>query len=119
MGYSTDFYGEFRVTPPLTSEHRQELVDFAETDHRDGSTPGIWCDWSPNAAGTAISWNGAEKFYDYDAWLNYLIKRFLAPKGYVLNGEVKWQGEDDGDVGKLCVTNNHLVVKPGTKTITY
>src|SRR4051812_17179568 len=25
--------------------------------------PGLWCQWIPNEAGTAIEWDGGEKFY--------------------------------------------------------
>lgn len=71
--------------------------------------PGLWCDWHPTADGTAIVWNGAEKFYHYVEWLQYLITHFLAPWGYKLNGEVEWQGESDGDVGTIRVTNNTVV----------
>jgi hypothetical protein len=29
--------------------------------------------------GTAIKWNGAEKFYNSEAWMSYLIDLFLKP----------------------------------------
>lgn len=70
--------------------------------------PGLWCKWAPNADGTSIEWNGNEKFYDYVEWLRYLIEHFIKPWGYVLNGEVEWQGEDRDDRGKIIVTNNDV-----------
>lgn len=79
--------------------------------------PGLWCKWEPNEDGTAIRWNGAEKFYDYVTWLNYLISNFLAPKGYVLNGEVKYQGEDAGDFGIIYVKDNDVQKLEGKRTI--
>ncbi len=39
-------------------------------------------------------WNGAEKFYNYVEWLQYLIDKILAPRGYTLNGECQWFGEN-------------------------
>jgi len=75
--------------------------------------PGLWCQWVPNDGGTAIEWDGGEKFYDYVPWLNYLIEHFLKPWGYVLNGEVGWQGEESGDVGKIIVKNNDVRVLRG------
>ncbi len=75
--------------------------------------PGLWCQWRPDSSGTAIVWDGGEKFYDYTEWLRYLIDSFLKPWGYVLNGEVTWQGEDSTDIGKIVVTDNAVVVKPG------
>lgn len=75
--------------------------------------PGLWCQWEPNKGGTAIEWNGSEKFYSYVEWLRYLIHHFLAPWGHTLNGEVTWQGEESGDMGKIVVTDNEVTVKPG------
>lgn len=63
--------------------------------------PGLWCKWAPNQDGTAIEWNGVEKFYDYIEWLRYLVKHFLSTWGYRLKGEVKWFGEDRGDTGTI------------------
>jgi hypothetical protein len=95
--------------------------------------PSLWCQWVPslgsgNAARLAspeerceegvvydhIAWDGGEKFYDYVAWLEYLIAHFLKPWGYVLNGEVTWQGEESADIGKIIVTNNQVSTKAGT-----
>ncbi len=74
--------------------------------------PGLWCQWVPSADGTAIEWDGGEKFYEYTEWLQYLIKHFLAPWGYILNGEVQWQGEDDQDRGVIRVVNNRVSEHP-------
>lgn len=68
--------------------------------------PGLWCDWAPNEDGTAIQWNGAEKFYYYLEWIQYLIDHFLGPWGYLLNGEVNWQGEEESDRGVITITDN-------------
>ncbi len=76
--------------------------------------PGLWCQWVPNWEGTAIEWDGGEKFYNYTEWLKYLIEHFLKPWGYVLNGSVEWNGEDRGDVGKLVVEDNVLKTLPGS-----
>jgi hypothetical protein len=71
-----------------------------------GSQPGLWCKWVPSEDSHGIEWDGSEKFYEYEAWLEYIISHFLKPWGYVLNGEVTWEGEDRGDIGKLVVENN-------------
>jgi hypothetical protein len=76
--------------------------------------PGLWCKWAPTEDGRAIAWNGAEKFYDYVAWLEYLIRHFLRPWGYVLTGTVDWVGEADDDRGTIRVTSNVVeVTEPG------
>lgn len=77
--------------------------------------PGLWCQWVPTKDGTAIEWDGNEKFCDYVKWIEYLIAHFLTPWGYKLNGEIKWQGEDDSDFGKLIMKDSVLTVKPGRK----
>lgn len=68
--------------------------------------PSLWCNWTPTEDGTAIVWNEGEKFYHYTEWLKYIIEHFLQPWGRVLNGEVKWQGEDYEDRGIIYVKDN-------------
>jgi hypothetical protein len=75
--------------------------------------PGLWCQWTPTEDGTAIEWDGGEKFYDYVEWIQYLIIHFLAPWGYVLNGTVNWEGESRGDLGRIVITNNAVATKTG------
>jgi hypothetical protein len=76
--------------------------------------PGLWCQWIP-LGNEDIGWDGGEKFYNYIEWLEYIIKHFLAPWGYVLNGTVAWQGEDSDDFGKIVVKNNVVTIKRGKK----
>lgn len=72
--------------------------------------PNLWCQWAPNGDGTAIEWDGTEKFYDYIKWLQFLIKHFIGPWGYALNGSVTWQGENPADRGIIEVQNNEVIV---------
>jgi hypothetical protein len=82
--------------------------DDSVLEHNDPSStqPGLWCQWVPTEDGTAIEWDGNEKFYYYIEWLQYILDNFLIPWGYVLNGSVFWQGERDSDKGWICVKNN-------------
>jgi hypothetical protein len=75
--------------------------------------PGLWCQWVPTDDGTAIVWDGGEKFYYHLEWLHYLLDHFLKPWGYVLNGKVTWQGEDPEDVGIILVVDNVVRTSPG------
>lgn len=75
--------------------------------------PGLWCQWVPTDDGWYLEWDGNEKFYNYVEWLEYLIEKVLAPKGYVLNGEINWQGEDSSDVGLIKVEDNKVTVLEG------
>ena len=178
MGYTTDFYGEFDITPALKPEHKAYLEAFAFIRHmardeakaaelpdpvreavglpvgpegcyyvgsaNDGNfgqtedasvtnsnqppgtqgymgepkpgaesyaQPGLWCQWTPGNDGTTLRWDEGEKFYEYEAWLGYLIEHFLAPWGYTVSGEVEWQGEERDDAGLMVVENNELTSK--------
>ncbi len=160
MGYTTDFDGSVSVTPPLNLHEVVYLRKFAETrrmlrDHGpyfvDGSgfcgqgddpdirdhnappsgQPSLWCNWHPTEDGTAIEWDGSEKFYDSEEWMAYLIDTFLKPGAalqeemtdkvpgrdyleafahftfdHVVSGTIEAQGEDADDRWRLVVTEN-------------
>lgn len=91
-------------------EHSSDIVDYNSPPE---GQPGLWCQWVPTEDNAGIEWNGMEKFYDYTEWLQYLIHHFLAPAGYVLNGEVEWQGEDPSDIGKIVVKDNEVSERAG------
>jgi hypothetical protein len=103
--------GEFFVfgTGSYGQDNDSTIVDF---NQQPSTQPSLWCQWVPNEDGTAIEWDGGEKFYAYSEWLFYLINKILAPNGYTLNGTVIWQGEETGDVGKIHVVNNVVTVAP-------
>lgn len=156
MGYTTEFWGSFKLNEKLKDNHKAYLQKFSETRRmkrnsevadsfsdpvrkavqlpigKDGAyyvgapgyagqdkdesikdyntppsdQPGLWCQWLPNEDGTAIEWDGSEKFYKYVEWLDYLIKNFLSPWGYTINGKVSWRGENFSDFGTIVVEDN-------------
>lgn len=107
MGYHTSFQGQFNLDKPLTVKQYNELKKYNVEDHgHEQGTPGAWCGWIPTEDGMGIAWDYREKFYDYTEWLGYLIEHFFKPWGYVVNGEVMWQGEDVGDMGTIYVKDN-------------
>jgi len=75
--------------------------------------PGLWCQWIPTDDRHGIVWDCGEKFYEYTAWLAYIIEHFLEPWGFRLDGEVTWQGESPDDIGKLTVKNNMVYENAG------
>jgi hypothetical protein len=114
MGYSTDFEGKLDFSRVLTLAEKLELDEISETDWRhDGKKPGYFCQWQSNKTGTALIWDGGEKFYDYIEWLNWLIDNFFAPKHIKLTGSILWIGESKGDLGKISVKNNVVTIKKG------
>lgn len=108
IGVDGEFYvagGEFKG-----QEHDASIVDYNRPPK---TQPSLWCQWIPNGDGTAIEWDGGEKFYDYIEWIEYIIENFLKPWGYKLNGDVKWYGEDSLDLGIISITNNKVKVLEG------
>lgn len=109
--------GEF-FCEDLANCGQNSTPDVIDHNEPPRTQPGLWLQWVPNSDGTAIEWDGGEKFYYYTEWLLYIIHKILAPNGYVLNGEVTWQGEETGDVGEIIVKNNKVFTHPykGKKT---
>jgi hypothetical protein len=77
--------------------------------------PGLWCQWTPTEDAKHIEWDEGEKFYAYIEWLEYIIEKVLKPKGYKLNGEVEYQGEDPSDFGMIVVKDNVVKNRAGKK----
>lgn len=152
MGYTTEFDGKITITPPLDQEEVAFLNAFSDSrrmdrkqgpyyvvgdenrqDIRDYNSPpagqpGLWCQWIATEDGTAIVWDGGEKFYESEAWMAYIIEHFLGdtPKamgevsalkgGHKLNGLIHAQGEEEDDVWHLIVSNNVVQRGEGAPT---
>ncbi len=91
-------------------DHDNSIVDYNNPPNHQ---PGLWCHWIPNDDGTAIEWDGGEKFYEYDKWMQYLIDNFLSRWGYILNGQIEWEGESRTDRGMIVVKDNKVTTKQG------
>jgi hypothetical protein len=161
MGYTTDFDGNVEVNPPLNPVEIAYLQRFAETrrmrrsngpyylsdsdfgqaheddilDYNDPpeGQPSLWCNWTPSDGGGSIGWDGSEKFYESEWWMQYIIDHFLRPGAvaassgdpqfegftfdHVVNGTIDAQGEDYADHWRLVVKDNE--VSAVTPTITW
>lgn len=126
MGYTTEFQGQFEVTSTASTykERMKSLDEFNtvmkevyETRHGDNCRewqgfPSFYCQWIFDPKECVVKWDGGEKFYRYVEWLKIVIE--LANQQHLLlNGEVKWRGEDFDDVGTIIVENNRMTVKEG------
>ena len=122
--FLTNFASTRRVARNLGPEYGIEGEFCVEDGGRSDNTvinynrppstqPGLYCQWIPTEDGTALVWDGNEKFYDYVEWLRYLIDTILEPRGYILNGKCVWEGESSDDMGKILVDNNVITVKKG------
>jgi hypothetical protein len=161
MGYTTEFTGAVTVEPPL-NEHeisylrrfvgtrrmdreqgpyycgtgfagQDEEPDILDYDKAGFGQPGLWCRWEPTDDGRRIQWGGAEKFYNSEEWMAYLIRTFLMPGAvlseelaagfegryyapefeyftfdHVVNGVIDADGEEVDDVWQLIVTDNEV-----------
>lgn len=99
--------GEFYVDGAgyAGQDREDSIVDYNKPP---STQPGLWCQWVPTEDGTAIEWDGGEKFYHYVDWIKYIIDKVLAPRGYSLSGVVDWRGEDWSDTGTIVVRDNKV-----------
>ena len=97
--------GEFYIKGKgsMGQDHEPNIIDF---NKQPITQPSLWCQWVPSTDKERIVWDCGEKFYRYTEWIIYLIDKILKPRGYILNGNVDWQGEDSDDRGTICITNN-------------
>jgi len=82
-----------------------------DCNHPPKEQPGLWCRWTITQDRQQVCWSGVEKFYDYTAWIEYLIKHFFAPWGIQLTGTIFWAGENDADMGHLAIHQNHVFTR--------
>lgn len=119
MGYSTSFVGNLKFNRELTHKEWMELMRLANyASHDDGyyaeftdtpdTIPDGYLQWTPNEEGTALEWNGGEKFYEYIHWLRWLIKHYMKSHDLVLNGKIEWRGEELDDIGVIYADNNKV-----------
>src|SRR6202021_2105502 len=52
--------------------------------------------------------NQDESRHGFRLWLKLVVEHYLAPRGYVLEGEVTWEGEDRDDSGTIFVKGNQV-----------
>jgi hypothetical protein len=75
--------------------------------------PSLWLKWEVSEDGSELRWNQAEKFYYYKEWLEYLIDRFFNKWEVVLNGRIRYIGEDRGDRGSIIIEDNIVTRRIG------
>jgi hypothetical protein len=122
MGYSVYYSGEVEITPSLTEDDARTIRAFVNLEQTDETRPlfaAIAASSEPDLPGyaslltvseerDAILPEEGESRHGLRLWLKLLIEHFLDPRGYVLNGEVEWDGEDIEDRGRLFIKDNQL-----------
>lgn len=115
MARDTDKFGiegEYYVDGPeydMTADDGPRIINHSVPPK---TQPGLWCQWKPSMDGSMLMWDGNEKFYNYVEWLKYIIA-YLKPKGYKVNGSVKWYGEDREDIGIIDTKDNVVTTREG------
>jgi len=105
--------GEFFVDGKGFMRQDSDTPDVINGNEPPNTQPSLWCQWTPSEDGTEIQWDGGEKFYYYIDWIHYIIYKFLAPNGYILNGKVEWVGEDCfNDRGEIVIKDNKVNHSP-------
>ena len=94
-------YGEYFVG---NGEYDQDEDSIIDVNHS-GVFPALNCMWYVSDDGTKLL-EDAEKPYGLLSSLIYIIRNFLEPNGYVLNGELEYIG--GGDRGKIKVADNKV-----------
>ncbi len=122
MGYDVYYNGEVSVTPPLTEGDAAVLRAATNLEHTD-ATRALFAaiaaspepDLPYHAGLLEISEDREfilpeqdESRHGFRMWLRLLIEHYLAPRGYVLEGEVTWEGEDRDDCGTIFITDNQV-----------
>jgi len=116
-GVEGEFYIDKRKGFNLRDEDSITIIDH---NHYPSTQPGFYCCWEPSDDRCGIEWNQKEKFYTYIEWLEYIIKNFLAPKNYILNGTVEYEGEKRfKDRGRIIVIHNEVSVDVINQEIRY
>ena len=122
MGYGVYYAGEVTITPALTESDAAVLraaLKREETEETQELFAAIAASPEPDLPHHAdlleISENRDfltpeedESRYGVRLWLRLLTEHYLAPRGYVLNGEITWEGEDRDDGGTIFVKDNQV-----------
>lgn len=111
-GINYGFDGEFYVDGDgfMGQDDDDSVIDHNSPPK---TQPGLWCQWRPTNDGKGIQWDQGEKFYNYVEWVEYIIMKVLAPKGYSLTGAVQWRGETFDDIGTIVIRDNKVELKFG------
>jgi hypothetical protein len=120
MPYSVYYRGEITISPPLTEEHAAVVLAFSRKEYNDltkpifaniAASPGedlpAYMDvFDISEDRTTILPDEDESTHGLRLCLMLLVEHFLAPLGYLLDGEVSWDADDVNDRGSIFVKDN-------------
>lgn len=114
------YRGEITITPPLTEEHATAVLGFSRREHNELTEPIFahvaasdqpdlpWATelFEISEDRSMILPEEDESRHGLRLWLLLLVEHYLAPLGYVLNGEVSWDTDDIDDRGAIFIKDN-------------
>lgn len=111
MSYYTRFSGGLALSRQLTLDEYRDLednwVDGAKLQIKGCGLYGeVWSPWSINKEGTELYIECSGSAYYWEEVLQLMVDQFFTPKGIILNGEMTWDGEEGGDLGRLIVKDS-------------
>ena len=106
MGYTTEFKGSIKIDKPLDYETLNLLKGLKSINNQACNSPKSELQCIIDEDNQSIIWDDVEKFYNYIEWMECIISKIIAPRGYICNGEIYWSGEESGDLGVIRVINN-------------
>ncbi len=114
MGYTTNFQGTIKITPELKASEIKFIQgmfgDMREWNPKEAEQLDMThFDFEFNEDFTGIGWNGAEKFYDADKCMKYVVDATIKKYPHLkFNGILQAQGEDFDDRWQLIVKDNKV-----------
>ncbi len=124
MGYSVYYDGELSVAPPLT-EADDIVVRAVLNGEHTAETLAVFAAIAASSE-PDLPWHAGllmvseerdlilpeedESRHGLGTWLRLVLQRFLSERGYVLNGQISWEGEDADDRGTIFVKDNQIEI---------
>jgi hypothetical protein len=123
MADSIYYDGEVNVHPALTEEDAATFRELVTDTRTDRTKP--FFDLAANPESQVPYYTGLLELNDDEdqilpetedsrpgagTWLQLVVKHFLAPKGYTVEGEIKWRGDDPEDRGCIYAKGQQVEV---------
>ena len=124
MGYSVYYCGDVSVEPPLTEEDAATFLEIVNDKRTDRTKPFFDLVAASNESQTPysiglleLSEDRAQILPETDesragagTWLQLVVQHFLAPKGYSVEGEITWNGDEAEDRGCIYAKGQQVEV---------
>lgn len=120
MGYAVYYGGALKITPPLKQGDHEILIQIIDESRSDSAAHQIYRKMSKDCAqlfhfplavsedGELLLSDSEEQREGLEDWLSGLIKHFFRPRGYSLDGEVQYSGDEECDRGTVYVKGNNV-----------